>query len=114
MVSGDLDTAAKWPTMVEKQDASNDQSTRGDAALGAKEGGSVERAIESVQTAPVAPASHRPTWKQRLAIGVLAALVLAAIWKFGVPWIELTLNTVSTDDAYVNGHVTFVAARVSG
>jgi membrane fusion protein (multidrug efflux system) len=26
----------------------------------------------------------------------------------------LTLNTVSTDDAFVNGHVTFVAARVSG
>ena len=26
----------------------------------------------------------------------------------------MTLNTVSTDDAYVNGHVTFVAARVSG
>ena len=24
------------------------------------------------------------------------------------------LNTVSTDDAYVNGHVTFVAARVAG
>ena len=47
-------------------------------------------------------------------MGVLAALVLAAIWKFGIPWIELTLNTVSTDDAYVNGHVTFVAARVSG
>ena len=47
-------------------------------------------------------------------MGVLAALVLAAIWIFGVPWIELTLNTVSTDDAYVNGHVTFVAARVSG
>ena len=45
---------------------------------------------------------------------MLAAVVLAAIWKFGVPWIELTLNTVSTDDAYVNGHVTFVAARVSG
>jgi membrane fusion protein (multidrug efflux system) len=45
---------------------------------------------------------------------VLAALVLAAIWKFGVPWIELTLNTVSTDDSYVNGHVTFIAARVSG
>ena len=47
-------------------------------------------------------------------MGVLAALVLAAIWKFGVPWIELSLNTVSTDDAYVNGHVTFVAARVRG
>ena len=30
------------------------------------------------------------------------------------PLDRLTLNTVSTDDAYVNGHVTFVAARVSG
>ena len=27
---------------------------------------------------------------------------------------QLTLNTVSTDDAFVNGHVTFVAPRVSG
>jgi membrane fusion protein, multidrug efflux system len=47
-------------------------------------------------------------------MGVLAALVLAGIGIFGVPAIQLALNTVSTDDAYVNGHVTFVAARVSG
>ena len=97
--------------MVEKRDAGQDQSSRRDDAPIAEEG---ERATESVRTAPVAPANHRPRWKRRLALGVLAALVLAAIWKFGVPWIELTLNTVSTDDAYVNGHVTFVAARVSG
>ena len=45
---------------------------------------------------------------------VLAAVGLAAIWVYGVPWVRLTLNTVSTDDAFVNGHVTFVAARVSG
>jgi len=32
----------------------------------------------------------------------------------GIPWIRLALNTVSTDDAYVNGHVTFVAPRVGG
>ena len=32
----------------------------------------------------------------------------------GIPWIRLIFNTVSTDDAYVNGHVTFVAPRVSG
>jgi membrane fusion protein, multidrug efflux system len=100
--------------MVEKQDAGKAQSIRDDAALRAEEGVPVERATESRQTAPVKPANHRPRWKRRLAMGVLAALVLAAIWKFGVPWIELTLNTVSTDDAYVNGHVTFVAARVSG
>jgi membrane fusion protein (multidrug efflux system) len=31
-----------------------------------------------------------------------------------VPWVITALNTVSTDDAYVNGHVTFVAPRVPG
>jgi membrane fusion protein (multidrug efflux system) len=33
---------------------------------------------------------------------------------FLIPWVITTLNTVSTDDAYVNGHVTFVAPRVAG
>jgi membrane fusion protein (multidrug efflux system) len=31
-----------------------------------------------------------------------------------VPLVLTALNTVSTDDAYVNGHVTFVAPRVAG
>jgi membrane fusion protein, multidrug efflux system len=31
-----------------------------------------------------------------------------------IPAVKTALNTVSTDDAYVNGHVTFVAPRVSG
>jgi membrane fusion protein (multidrug efflux system) len=30
------------------------------------------------------------------------------------PFVKTMLNTVSTDDAYVNGHVTFVAPRVAG
>jgi membrane fusion protein (multidrug efflux system) len=30
------------------------------------------------------------------------------------PWVETMLKTVSTDDAYVNGHVTLVAPRVAG
>ena len=71
--------------MVEKQDAGKDQSSRDVAAPRAEEGASVERAAEPTQTAPVTPTNHRPRWKRRLAIGVLAALVLAAIWKFGVP-----------------------------
>ncbi len=100
--------------MVEKPDASKDQAIRDDAAPSAAGGVSVESASESTPTAPVTPANRRPRWKQRLIIAALAALVLAAIGIFGVPWIQLTLNTVSTDDAYVNGHVTFVAARVSG
>lgn len=31
-----------------------------------------------------------------------------------VPMVLTALNTVSSDDAYVNGHVTFVAPRVAG
>ena len=60
--------------MVEKQDAGKDQSSRRDAALRAEEGVSVERATEFVQTAPAKPADHRPVWRRRLVIGVLAAL----------------------------------------
>jgi membrane fusion protein (multidrug efflux system) len=47
---------------------------------------------------------------------VLAVVVvgLAASGYYLVPWLRTVLNTVSTDDAYVNGHVTFVAPRVSG
>ena len=114
MIFGNLDAAAKWPAIVNKQDVGKDQSFRDVGTPRAEESVSVEQATEPIQMAPVAPANHRPRWKRRLALGALAALALAAIWKFGVPWIELTLNTVSTDDAYVNGHVTFVAARVSG
>jgi len=44
----------------------------------------------------------------------LGALILVAVGILGIPWIRLTLNTVSTDDAYVNSHVTSVAPRVSG
>ena len=33
---------------------------------------------------------------------------------FGIPRVKEMLNTVSTDDAYVSGHVTFVAPRVAG
>jgi membrane fusion protein (multidrug efflux system) len=40
----------------------------------------------------------------------LAALLLL----MGIPRLLHALNTVSTDDAYVNGYVTFVAPRVSG
>jgi membrane fusion protein (multidrug efflux system) len=47
---------------------------------------------------------------------ILAVVVvgLAVGAYFLVPWVITALNTVSTDDAYVNGHVTFVAPRVGG
>ena len=46
----------------------------------------------------------------RSAGGVLVLLVLVE----GIPWVVTAFTTVSTDDAYVNGHVTLVAPRVAG
>jgi membrane fusion protein (multidrug efflux system) len=39
---------------------------------------------------------------------------LAVAGYFLVPWVDTALNTVSTEDAYVNGRVTLVAPRVPG
>src|SRR5215813_1600374 len=58
--------------------------------------------------------AQRSPRRRRLLLGVLGVLVLVAALWFGIPYILLTLSTVSTDDAFVNGHVTFVAARVHG
>ena len=44
--------------------------------------------------------------------GAVAGLAVGGYYL--KPAVETMLNTVSTDDAYVNGHVTFVAPRVSG
>jgi membrane fusion protein (multidrug efflux system) len=55
------------------------------------------------------PARRRRRWP--LIVGVIGAVVLIVV---GIPRIIHALNTVSTDDAYVNSHVTFVAPRVIG
>lgn len=104
--------------MVEKQSSDSGGPTGNDAGVKAEETASVQQGSESARIAPsstpVLPAHHRPRWKRTLLGGMLAAVGIAVIWVYGVPWIELTLNTVSTDDAFVNGHVTFVAPRVRG
>jgi membrane fusion protein (multidrug efflux system) len=60
------------------------------------------------------PEARAATRKRRLLAGALGVVVLVVLLVFGVPWVEGMLNTVSTDDAFVNGHVTFVAPRVAG
>jgi membrane fusion protein (multidrug efflux system) len=70
--------------------------------------------MQAVATKLAPLGGHQSTRRRRLLIVVLGMLALAAALWFGIPWIRLTLNTVSTDDAFVNGHVTFVAARVPG
>ncbi|MGA7804135.1 efflux RND transporter periplasmic adaptor subunit [Bradyrhizobium sp.] len=64
-------------------------------------------------TDPKPAATQRFTRRRMLMIGVLGAVVIAAA-VYGIPWIRFVLSTVSTDDAFVNGHVTFVAPRVHG
>jgi membrane fusion protein, multidrug efflux system len=65
-------------------------------------------------SSPVPRDAPKATQKRKLLAGVLGVAVLAALLVFGIPRVEEMLNTVSTDDAFVNGHVTFVAPRVAG
>ena len=70
---------------------------------------------ETPPKSPPAPqqAPKAPTKRTFLA-GVFGVIVLAVLLVVGIPWVKEMLNTVSTDDAFVNGHVTFVAPRVPG
>jgi membrane fusion protein (multidrug efflux system) len=68
----------------------------------------------SPAVATASEAKPKTARRRNVLLGVVGLAVLAVAYWFGVPWVLTTLNTVSTDDAYVNGHVTFVAARVKG
>src|ERR1700735_636355 len=63
---------------------------------------------EEAQTAVVPPRKRR-----RWLLPVVVLLVVIAL-VLGIPKVLHALNTVSTDDAYVNSYVTFVAPRVAG
>src|SRR5262249_16943297 len=56
---------------------------------------------------PKSKAPARPLRKRLLLAAGTIGLVVAGLYL--VPIVVTMLNTVSTDDAYVNGHVTFVA-----
>ena len=60
------------------------------------------------------PEVRKTAPNRKLLAGVLGVAVLVVLLVFGIPWVEAMLNTASTDDAFVNGHVTFVAPRVAG
>ncbi|UUO04337.1 HlyD family secretion protein [Blastopirellula sp. J2-11] len=92
--------------MTEKNAADNDEVKQ----KAVKETPTVAspRTIEIQTVAPFW--KRRRFWVRSVAIMVAAAV---CVWLVG-PWILLALKTVSTDDAYVDGHVTFVAPRVSG
>ncbi len=70
--------------------------------------GSVDRMDENPGSASIS--------RNRKRVFILSATVLGSliVLIFGGRWIVHSLHTVSTDDAYVNSHVTFVAPRVAG
>src|SRR5215467_9761887 len=66
--------------------------------------------ISAIETAVKTNAHTRPVNHRgrKLIVGAVVAIIfLAIVW-----WIVDSWGSVSTDDAYVNGHVTLVAPRV--
>jgi membrane fusion protein (multidrug efflux system) len=68
-------------------------------------------AVAQPQPLAAAPPVHRE--RRWLLLAAAAAAVVVGGY-FLVPWVVVVMTTVSTDDAYVNGHMTYVAPRVSG
>jgi len=90
---------------------SHDPQPTGPAAEAAPAADAHGPAAAVAPAAPTAP-SH-PAHRRRPLVIVAVAVLIVAILA-GVPWLLGVLGTVSTDDAYVNGHVTLVAPRVPG
>jgi membrane fusion protein (multidrug efflux system) len=63
---------------------------------------------------PASPVDRGRQPKQRWWLWIVGGVILLVALLAGGVWFVLSLSTASTDDAYVNGHVTFVAARVPG
>jgi membrane fusion protein (multidrug efflux system) len=68
--------------------------------------------VAHVPAAPPPAGPPRPGRKW-VRLGIVLAVV-AAIAYFAYPTVVTMLTTISTDDAYVQGHITFVAPRVAG
>ncbi len=65
------------------------------------------------------PAFRKPEKKPRRWVGRLVALavigsVIGVAVYFGVPALRWAMSTVSTDDAFVSGHTTYVSPRIDG
>ena len=72
-----------------------------------------DKAHSNAPSQPTASSRPKGRLRKRLfLLAILGGLGYGVYWL--IPTIQTALNTVSTDDAYVNGHVTFVAPRVPG
>jgi len=99
----DADRPAPLSRAKPEADATEPTELRADKA-----GGETTPAPRQAASGTGGAAKRR--WWMFTAGGVVILLLLFK----GVPWLVTALTTVSTDDAFVNGHVTFVAPRVAG
>ena len=102
------------PDMTEQSDKPSSTKAQPTANAAASAAHDAKSAQTPPEAGPVPPEVRKFTPKRKLLAGALGVAVLGVLLVFGVPWIEKMLNTVSTDDAFVNRHVTFVAPRVAG
>jgi membrane fusion protein, multidrug efflux system len=70
-------------------------------------------AARPAETSAPNTAVRPPRKKRRWVLPIIVLFVIAAL-IVGIPRLMRAFSTVSTDDAYVNGYVTFVAPRVAG
>ena len=88
----------------------NKDSEHSHVSTAAAPANTAETRTETVPLSAARPAHPYKKWF--LLVGIV--VVVAGATYFLVPLISTALNTVSTDDAYVNGDVTYVAPRVNG
>jgi membrane fusion protein, multidrug efflux system len=91
----------------------SEQSSKLDLTLSRKVD-SAPASQNSSTAGPLSAEKPKANRRRKWLLGAAGVVILAGAFWFGIPWVQTTLATVSTDDAYVNGHVTFVAARVKG
>jgi membrane fusion protein (multidrug efflux system) len=73
----------------------------------------IEPTAQAANTAPANSPAQPPSLRKIIRIAVITIVALAILFK-GIPWVWHSLHSESTDDAYVNSYVTFVAPRVEG
>src|SRR3954447_17848524 len=86
--TGTLGAAMSRTDRTSSPPATHDGDTRPPAAL----------AQSPQKAAPARPYRRRWPW-------VLGVIIIVAAAAIAIPWLSAALTTVSTDDAYVNGHV---------
>lgn len=62
---------------------------------------------------PDRPPPRRSIWRSKV-FWIIVAIIIAAGLAIGIPWYLYSRNYISTDDAFIEGHIVPVSSRVAG